>query len=106
MRSDGRFAIGYKFVEERKTVERVFLGSDCGSHACDNTSLADWKYWINTVRGFADLTAAMKANASDYPKHANVIMVGDAGDALSMLIRVRADIRKPSWPSKRLVLSS
>ncbi len=91
------FAIGYKFIvydagmaEHMESFPRFSCadGSLLGpARPCDRNSVTDWKSVLDQ-KGFADLKAYVNRHYKDYPRHSNVVWVGDSGDAMKSFLEV------------------
>lgn len=100
----GGFAFGYKWMQFHDG-----LGADITSHiadaecapgrGCDPNSVADWETYLGRILGFNDLVAYIKAHRAQYPRHANVVFLGDSSDAATGLTRVGNDGRMVDGPA-------
>lgn len=91
----GSFAFGYKWMQlagkEKLYINRRMKKDTCDGRACDSRSPDDWKIYLEENLGFADLRDFIESNKAAYPKHANVMFVGDSGDAIAGLVRRNKD---------------
>lgn len=100
----GGFAFGYKWMQFHDR-----LGGDIMSHmadaqcapgrACDPNVVADWETYLGRILGFNDLAAYIAANRGRYPRHANVVFLGDSSDSATGLIRIGNDGRMVDSPA-------
>ena len=60
------------------------VGGELKAVGFDNTKTADWETFLQSNMGFNDLISMIKAARKQYPYHANVIFIGDSGDALKL----------------------
>jgi hypothetical protein len=100
----GGFAFGYKWMQFHDQAGRGIVGhilaAQCGpARGCDANSVADWESYLGSMLGFNDLIAYIAANRDQYPRHANVVFVGDSSDSLNGLVRIGADGRLVDSPA-------
>lgn len=92
----GSFAFGYKWMDSDlhppHSGIRAFMaqsqcdGPDGPGHRCNPDSTADWETYLRVNDGFDELEKLIHAQAHDYPRHANVLFVGDSSDSLQQLV--------------------
>lgn len=65
------------------------FNNDMTTLGYNTNNVEDWKTYLNNDCGFADLKNFITSNRTTYPMHANVIFIGDSGDAMKQINNVQ-----------------